>query len=93
MPHACSASEMLSTLCPMNAVPSPRLPVSEASLASSASFMCPIVMRDGTACGFMIRSGVMPSRVHGMSCCWYFMPHTPFCPCRDANLSPMSGCR
>ncbi len=39
----------------------------------------------------MTRSGVRPLSVKGMSSWWAMRPTTPFCPCRDANLSPTSG--
>eukprot|EP01139_Manchomonas_bermudensis_P002638 Amastigsp_a5308_12.p5 type:complete len:113 gc:universal Amastigsp_a5308_12:1642-1304(-) len=52
-----------------------------------------MVMRDGTACGFMMMSGTMPSREKGRSSWRYVMPQVPFCPWRDENLSPMCGMR
>ncbi len=38
-------------------------------------------------------SGTMPSSVKGMSSCGTIIPITPFCPWREANLSPNSGMR
>ncbi len=52
---------------------------------------CPTVIRDGIACGLIIRSGVKPDSVNGISAIGTFKPITPFCPCLEANLSPMSG--
>ena len=46
-----------------------------------------MVMRDGMACGLTTMSGTMPSAVNGMSSCRYVIPHVPFWPWRDANLS------
>ena len=53
----------------------------------------PIVMRDGNAWGLMMMSGVMPLSVNGISCAGYRILITPFCPAREANLSPMTGLR
>lgn len=36
-------------------------------LACQTLIMCPMVIRDGMACGFTIRSGTIPSSVNGMS--------------------------
>ena len=53
----------------------------------------PIVMRDGNACGLMMTSGCIPLSVNGMSTAGHFCEQTPFCPCRDENLSPITGAR
>ena len=37
--------------------------------------------------------GRAPSAVKGMSSCRYVMPIVPFCPWREANLSPICGMR
>mmetsp|Transcript_29596 Transcript_29596/g.95622 ORF Transcript_29596/g.95622 Transcript_29596/m.95622 type:complete len:208 (-) Transcript_29596:2340-2963(-) len=50
-------------------------------------------MRDGKPCGFMMISGQMPRSEKGMSSCATIRPMTPFCPCREENLSPSSGLR
>lgn len=39
-------------------------------------------------CGFMIKSGLQPVSEKGRSCSGTMRPTTPFCPWRDANLSP-----
>ena len=54
---------------------------------------CPIVILDGNACGLIIISGRIPSRVKGISLSGIINPIVPFCPTRDANLSPIAGCR
>lgn len=49
-------------------------------------------MRDGNACEFISRVGRIPVRSqNGMSAMGRIAPTTPFCPCRDENLSPTSG--
>ena len=53
----------------------------------------PIVIREGKACGLMMTSGVIPSSVKGMSVCGQSCANVPFCPCRDENLSPITGLR
>ena len=53
----------------------------------------PMVIREGNACGLMMMSGVIPLSVNGMFSCGYSVDMTPFCPARDANLSPMTGLR
>ena len=45
----------------VNGVESPNWPLYAAVLESRASITCPMVMRDGTACGFMMISGTMPN--------------------------------
>ena len=57
------------------------------------SISCAMVIRLGMACGFTMMSGTIPSIDHGMSSCLYVIPMVPFCPCRDANLSPICGTR
>ena len=75
----------------MNGVASPSRALMHATLESRHSTRCPMVMRQGMAWGLMMRSGTMPSHVKGMSSWVYVMPTVPFCPCRDANLSPTCG--
>ena len=41
----------------------------------------------------MIRSGAMPISLKGMSTCGAMRPTNPFCPWREANLSPSSDRR
>src|SRR5205807_4278472 len=53
----------------------------------------PIVILDGMAWGLIITSGTTPSTVKGMSSWGTRSPMTPFCPWREANLSPSSGLR
>jgi len=72
-------------------VPSAGLPLAEAAFPASDSMNCPIVILEGIACGLIIRSGTVPSSENGRSSCGTIKPMTPFCPCRDANLSPSSG--
>ena len=69
------------------------LPSMEPTLPPIISSTCATVIRDGTACGLIRRSGTTPSSVNGMSCWSTSSPTTPFCPCLDANLSPSSGVR
>src|SRR5437667_3825668 len=45
------------------------------------------------AWGLIITSGTTPSTVKGMSSWGTRSPMTPFCPWREANLSPSSGTR
>ncbi len=52
---------------------------------------CPIVILDGSACGFIIISGRTPSSVNGMSSSGITRPTVPFCPQRLQNLSPIAG--
>lgn len=51
----------------------------------------PMVMRLGKACGLMMTSGCIPLSLNGMSIAGHFWEQTPFCPCRDENLSPITG--
>lgn len=60
---------------------------------SRHSINCAIVIRLGIACGFTIMSGTIPSNDQGMSSWRYVIPIVPFCPCREANLSPIWGTR
>ena len=45
-----------------------------------------LVLQPG--CGFMMRSGRQPVSENGKSCSGTMRPMTPFCPWREANLSP-----
>ncbi len=76
---------------PLNMVPSMISPFIEAIFPPIISRICPTVILEGMACGLIMRSGIMPSSVNGMSSCGTTAPMTPFCPCLDANLSPSSG--
>jgi len=55
------------------------------------SMSIPIVIRLGKALGFMMISGVMPVYVKDMSVFGHSIDRTPFCPCLDENLSPITG--
>ena len=75
------------------AVPSMISPIWDASFPPSVSTNWPIVILDGMAWGLIMTSGTTPSTVKGMSSCGTRSPITPFCPWREANLSPSSGTR
>ena len=60
-------------------------------LPAMLSTSIPIVIRLGNACGLMITSGWIPLSLNGMSMAGHFCEHTPFWPCREENLSPMTG--
>jgi|688.fasta_scaffold1177704_1 hypothetical protein len=55
------------------------------------SINIPIVILLGNALGFMIMSGVIPLYVNGISILGHNIDKTPFCPCLDENLSPITG--
>jgi len=38
-------------------------------------------------------SGCIPDSENGMSTAGHFCEQTPFCPCREENLSPIIGAR
>ena len=63
------------------------------ALPNKLSTSCPIVMRDGSACGLIIKSGLTPSAVNGISSSGIMRPIVPFCPAREAILSPIAGTR
>mmetsp|Transcript_7249 Transcript_7249/g.11397 ORF Transcript_7249/g.11397 Transcript_7249/m.11397 type:complete len:201 (+) Transcript_7249:978-1580(+) len=86
-------SEMFSTVTGVKGVASPSLPIIDATFPIRHSTSCPMVIRDGMACGLTMMSGTMPSHVNGMSSCVYVMPMVPFCPWREENLSPTCGVR
>jgi len=75
----------------MKGVASPSFPWKQATLEARHSIKCPIVILDGIAWGFTMMSGTIPSWVNGISSCLYVIPQVPFCPCLDANLSPIWG--
>mmetsp|Transcript_5008 Transcript_5008/g.17707 ORF Transcript_5008/g.17707 Transcript_5008/m.17707 type:complete len:287 (-) Transcript_5008:3883-4743(-) len=79
-PRSWSNDAIWSTETSVNGVASPSLPVSAPTLDCRHSTRCPTVMREGMACGLTMISGVMPSRVQGMSSCRYVMPIVPFWP-------------
>jgi len=58
-----------------------------------ASISIPIVIRDGKALGLMMTSGVIPDSVKGISIYGHNMDRTPFYPCLEENLSPITGLR
>ena len=68
-------------------------PLMAATLAVRHSIMWPIVIREGIQWGLTRISGTIPSQVKGRSYCLKHIPHTPFCPCLEANLSPIWGMR
>ncbi len=76
---------------PEKALPSTARPSILPTLPPIISNTCATVIRDGIACGLMIRSGVIPCSVNGIPSAGTKCPMTPFCPCRLANLSPISG--
>ncbi len=45
----------------------------------------------GKAFGFIMTSGVIPDYVKGMSILGHSIDKTPFWPCLDENLSPITG--
>jgi hypothetical protein len=47
----------------------------------------------GKALGLIIISGVIPVSVNGMSIFGHNIERTPFCPCLEENLSPITGLR
>jgi len=53
-----------------------------------------MVIRDGNAWGLMMMSGDIPLvSLNGMSSGGQSMLITPFCPCLELNLSPITGGR
>ena len=75
------------------AVQSPNPPYIAHVLPIKDSTRCPIVIRDGKACGLTIMSGRIPSAVVGISASSSTIPIVPFCPALLANLSPIAGIR
>ncbi len=61
------------------------------ALATRHSKMCPIVILEGMQCGLTTKSGMIPSMVKGKFSGLSVMPQVPFCPCLEANLSPICG--
>src|SRR5947208_1667099 len=84
---------MESSRSPLNGVPSMNRPSRDPTFPPICSRTWATVIRDGIACGLMIRSGMIPWAVKGISSCGAMSPMTPFCPCLEANLSPSSGTR
>lgn len=76
-----------------NGVASCAIPCMAPALPARLSTNMPIVIRDGKACGLMITSGCMPDSVNGMSTAGHFWEQTPFWPCLEENLSPITGDR
>jgi hypothetical protein len=63
-------------------------------LEQRLSSSIPIVIREGKACGLMIRSGRIPlDSAKGMSASGHGRESTPFWPWREENLSPTTGLR
>src|SRR6478736_1470257 len=88
----CSKTPFTSTsFSPTKAEPSILLPRNAAAFPVTDSRNIPTVILDGNACGLIITSGTTPSAVYGRSSWLTSSPTTPFCPCLDANLSPISG--
>ena len=52
-----------------------------------------MVIRDGNACGLIIKSGRIPSAVNGISSSGIMSPKVPFWPALEAILSPIAGTR
>src|SRR5574338_863140 len=90
-PEPSSAALISSVFSPTNAEPSNLAPRTAAALPEMDSMNIPTVIRDGNACGLIKTSGITPSAVYGKSSYRARIPTTPFCPCLDANLSPISG--
>lgn len=55
------------------------------------SISIPIVILLGKALGLIITSGVMPDSVNGISILGQSIESTPFWPCLEENLSPITG--
>ncbi len=90
-PAAPIASFTSSIFSPTKAEPSNFFPRKAAAFPQIDSINIPTVILDGNACGLIKTSGVIPCAVYGKSSFLAKIPKTPFCPCRDANLSPISG--
>lgn len=84
---------MISKTTYLNGVASWARPCIAPALPAILSTNMPIVIRLGNAWGLMMTSGCMPLSVKGISTAGHFCEQTPFCPCRDENLSPMTGAR
>ena len=70
---------------------SAKVPISQHAFPIIVSNNWPIVIRLGSACGFIIMSGIMPSDVNGMFFSSIANPKVPFWPQRLQNLSPIAG--
>lgn len=70
---------------------SENLPFIAANFAMRHSMQCPMVILEGMQWGLTIISGTIPSIVKGRSSWRYVIPHVPFWPCLEANLSPIWG--
>ena len=77
----------------IKAVQSPNPPKIEHAFPITVSTNCPMVIRDGMACGLIMISGRIPSSVKGMSSSGITNPTVPFCPHLEQNLSPIIGSR
>ncbi len=88
----CSIYPLISfNFSPRKAEPSTTFPLNAAALPPNDSMNWPTVILEGKACGFIIISGTIPSWVYGKSSWFTSIPRIPFCPCLEANLSPISG--
>ena len=77
----------------LKGVASCAIPCIAPALPAILSTSMPIVIREGKACGLIMTSGWIPLSLKGMSIIGHFCEHTPFCPCREENLSPITGDR
>lgn len=60
-------------------------------LAAMLSINIPIVILEGKAWGLIIISGTIPDSEKGISTYGHNIDITPFYPCLDENLSPITG--
>mmetsp|Transcript_24694 Transcript_24694/g.57512 ORF Transcript_24694/g.57512 Transcript_24694/m.57512 type:complete len:240 (-) Transcript_24694:2324-3043(-) len=93
--RSCSPKKSTARCCSENwkGVASCRMPCSAPALPAIDSRSMPIVMREGKPCGLKRMSGERPDSQKGMSSAAHSRDRTPFCPCRDENLSPGTGFR
>lgn len=66
-------------------------PSKATDFAAILSINIPIVILEGKAFGLMMMSGVIPVYVNGISILGQSIDRTPFCPCLEENLSPITG--
>jgi len=82
---------MSSSLSPPKAVPYFLYPLSTPAFPEINSIIFPTVILDGNPWGFIIMSGHHPLSLKGISIYGTMIPTTPFWPCLELNLSPISG--
>jgi len=82
---------MSSSLSPPKAVPYFQEPHKTPAFPDINSIIFPTVILDGNPWGFMIISGHHPLSLKGISIEGTINPTTPFYPCLELNLSPISG--